>query len=298
MEISQAQAFLVLAEELHFGRAAQRLNMTQPPLSRIIRGLEKQWGVELFTRSTRNVKLTPVGAALIEPARALVAASDDVNTAMADAKAGRTGKLTMGFTGGSFQRGILALTRQLRKDMPRVGVNLISGRLSHVGLSQVIDGTLDIAIGRWNVIPDSIDHLDLESEKMVIALPDSHRLAREKAVSFKDLEKENWIALPGGYGSALHNQLMMLTGKAGYSPNIVQHIDNSWTILVLVSAGAGVTLTLSSVAKSTRVEGVVFKPIADPAPDLMVRLVWRRDSKNPVVAPAIESAKTAFGMRD
>ncbi|MDO5368384.1 LysR family transcriptional regulator, partial [Kocuria sp.] len=175
MEVHQAKAFLAVAEELHFGRAATKLRVAQPPLSRLIKQLEKSMGAELFERSTRHVALTPAGKALIEPATRLVATSEDAKRAVRDAVSGETGRVRLGFAGASINHKVGELARQVKAKRPGLMLELHSSQFSHLGLERLLDDSLDLVIGRWDFIPAELNSCILAHEEVMVVLPSNHR---------------------------------------------------------------------------------------------------------------------------
>lgn len=292
MEVREAEAFLMVADELHFGRAAARLNMAQPPLSRLIRQLEKRLRARLFDRSTRSVVMTPAGSALVEPARRLIDASREARKAVASAMSGETGTVHIGFAGASINRTVGDLARQLRQTHPRVLLEFHGSQFSPTGLSRVVDGTLDLAFGRWDFVPAELESHVIALETPLVVLPARHRLAEQSEVHMADLAQENWITLPGGFGSALHNRLTTLTRNAGFVPRVAQTAPDSWTLVILVAAEMGCALTLDSVRDNVSTPGVVFRRIAGSQEPLEVRMIWRRDDPSPALRNVTEAART------
>lgn len=291
MEVHQARAFLAVAEHLHFGHAAQSLHMAQPPLSRIIRRLETELGADLFDRSTRHVELSPQGAALVEPARELVRLSESMASIVRDSLDGSTGRVALGFAGGSVNDLVGDLAREVRSRRPGIDLELHSSQFSHVGLERVLAGDLDVVLGRWDHLPPAVDSRLVATEQLLVALPEGHRLAAENAVRAEDLADEAWIVLPGGARGTLTNRMHTLALNAGFAPRRLQTAPDSWTIMVLVGARMGVSLTLSSVREHTPAPGVVFRPLL-PEPDpVEVRMIWRRDDANPALAAVVDISR-------
>lgn len=296
MEVSDAKAFLALAEELHFGRAAQRLQMGQPPLSRLIQRLERSLGTELFKRTSRQVELTVAGRSLIEPARELVAASERAVEAVKSTITGQIGAVSLGFAGASSNAEVAALTRELAIRAPRLRFEVQSSQFADDSLKKVLDQSLDFAIGLWDFVPSELDALHLSDDDVLIALPKNHPLAKRESIAIARLAHDPWINLPGGYNSALQNRFRHLSLNAGFVPRRNQTVPDSWTVMLLVGLGMGASLTLSSVASSVPADDVAFLQIDDAAnTPLPLRLVWRRDAFNPVLQTVIETAKDLFG---
>jgi DNA-binding transcriptional LysR family regulator len=291
VDIAQAEAFLAVAEELHFGRAAARLNVAQPPLSRIIKQLENDVGAQLFDRSTRHVELTRAGQALVEPAQRLLVAAEGAYQAVQDAQSGDSGQVHIGFAGASVHRSMGELTRRVRLTSPRLRLRFHGSQFSHLGMNGVLDGSLDLAIGRWDFIPNEVDSRVLRLEEVILALPAGHRLSRQSSVRIQDLAHEPWISLPSGFGAALPNRLTHLAMQAGFVPRVSQIAPDSWTLVVLVGAGVGCAVTLDSVRDNVTAEGVIFKTIEGDNPPLEVRVVWRRDNDNPGLPTVVRAAE-------
>ncbi|WP_235604896.1 LysR substrate-binding domain-containing protein [Enteractinococcus helveticum] len=295
LEVKQAEAFLAVAVELHFGRAAGRLRIAQPPLSRMIKQLERQLGVELFIRSTRSVELTAIGQALLDPARKLVAASQEAVETVLHVSAGKIGRVRIGFAGASTYQTVGDISRQLRSQHPGLTLDVHSAMFSPNALQHVLDQELELAIGRWDFLPPELDSLILAQEEVIVALPPNHRFADNESIAMRDLADENWISLPIDSGSALHNRLIHLAFVAGFTPRITQTAPDSWAQLVLVEVQSGCAITLNSVRRHLPDLGVRFKTIADsPNPPLDVRLIWRKDNLTPPVQAAIDVARELF----
>lgn len=294
MEVHKATAFLAVAEELHFGRAAARLHMAQPPLSRLIRQLETELGADLFIRNTRHVSLTPQGQALLEPAQELVRLAKQMKDVVLKSKNGMIGHVRLGFAGASVNQAVGELARRIRRQRPGISLELFSSQFSHLGLQRVLDNSLDLVIGRWDFLPAEIDSRLVAYEELLIALPESHRLAGQEAVAATDLADEPWLVLPGGAGATLPNRLNTLAMNAGFVPRIVQVAPDSWTLVVLVGAEMGVALTLSSVREHVPSRGVVYKPLSQEHKPVEVRLIWRRGDLNPALRSVIEVSKSVF----
>lgn len=295
MEVHEARAFLAVAQELHFGRAAAQLRIAQPPLSRLIKSIEKSLGTALFERSTRQVSLTPAGAALVEPAKELVAASENARTAVAKSVTGETGRVRLGFAGASINRTVGELARHVRSHRPGIHLELHGSQFSHLAMQKVLDGTLDLAIGRWDFIPAELRSSVLGYEELMVVLPADHPLAGEQRVSMAQLAEESWVILPTGPGAALQNRLTSMAMAAGFMPRIAQVAPDSWTLLVLVAAQIGCALSLDTVRDNVSSDGVVFRPLAQPQRPLDVQLVWRAADPNPALRAVVRLAQNLYG---
>ncbi|MCT1957293.1 LysR family transcriptional regulator [Kocuria rhizophila] len=295
MEVHEAKAFLAVAEELHFGRAAASLRIAQPPLSRLIKSIEKSLGAQLFERSTRQVSLTPAGRALVDPARELVAASVNARDAVAKSVTGETGRVRLGFAGASINRKVAELARHVRAQRPGVRLELHGSQFSHTAMQKVLDGTLDVAIGRWDFIPSELRSSVIGHEEVMVVLPGNHRLAEAAAIDLAELAEESWVVLPNGPGAALQNRLTSLATTAGFVPRVAQVAPDSWTLVVLVAAQIGCALSLDSVRDNVSSDGVVFRPLAQPQRPLDVQLVWRAADPSPALRAVVRLAQNLYG---
>ncbi|WJY68523.1 LysR family transcriptional regulator [Corynebacterium auris] len=298
MEVQEARAFLVLAEELHFGRAADRLNMAQPPLSRAIRQLERRLKVKLFDRSTRRVELTTAGAALVEPARKLVEASEAAVRAARDAASGTTGVVRLGFASASVRGVVSQLVRSTQDRLPSVTLELHSALLSVNGLDKVLSGEIDCMIGRWNTLPAEVDSRELFREEIVAVVPETHPLAVQgrASISMADLANEEWIVLQGGPGAALQTRVSTLARRAGFVPSVRSTVPDSWTQLVLVASGVGVALTLDSVRDNSNREYLHYMTLKDEDRYVDVQLVWKKDNDNPAFQKLMVCLESIFPL--
>ena len=261
MEIQQVRAFLAVAEELHFGRAAERLGVLQPPLSRTIRSLEDNLGVSLFHRTTRSVQLTSAGEALIEPARKMLEFESLAVDSVQRAATGETGRIGFGFARSS-SRGLAAsLVTASRKRSPGIVFSLESNVFAEEGLARLIDGTLDLALGRWAKRPPGVTGRPVMVERLCAALPEGHRLAGRSSVRVDELAEEDFITLPPHPSSTLRENTIALCVDAGFTPRIAQNAPDSQTIGALVAAGMGISVTFASVSANTREAGTVAVPL-------------------------------------
>lgn len=291
MEVQQARAFLAVAEELHFGQAAERLRVTQPHLSRMIKQIEQSLHTELFERSTRRVDLTVAGEAVIGPARELVEASESVRRVVRETVNGTTGTVHLGFAGASTHESVGEISRRVRRNSPGVSLQLHSSQFSNQGLARVLEGTLDANIGRWDFLPPEIASIVVGVEELLVALPASHPASDFPQVSMADLADESWLVLPGGAGSILHNRLNSVSMAAGFVPRVLEETPDSWTQIALVGAEMGCALTLDSVRNNVTSPYVAFRPIHGLDAHLEVKLIWKRTNRNPALRPVLSTVR-------
>lgn len=294
MEFQHLQAFLAVADELHFGRAAERLHMAQPPLSRTIKQLERDLGAQLFDRTTRIVRLTAAGEALIEPAQEVLEGCRTARNAVRGAGRGETGRVRVGFAGPSSYHMVGALSRLVRHRHPGIELSLQSTTYAYEGLRLVMDGHLDMAMVRWAVEPTGVAHRIIAREHAVLVVPDDHRLADRDLVSMADCRDEPFVALPADPGSSVRDTFIRDAHAAGYVPNIVQTAPDSWTVMSLVAAGVGITHTLDTAFVNAQNDGLTMVRLREGLKPSFARLAWRADDKNPALRAVLEASKEAL----
>ncbi|MCW3492659.1 LysR substrate-binding domain-containing protein [Microbacterium sp. SSM24] len=298
MELRDIEAFVAVAEELHFGRAAARLHISQPPLSNRIRQLEADLKVSLFTRSTRSVTLTDAGQRLLGPARQVLTQLS-LTRAVAEAiVAGETGRVRVGFAGASTQRSLPILSRAIRELHPGIELQLQSQAYVFTAMEMLRDGSLDLAFARLPSPDPDLDFRVIEVEEIVCALPTGHRLARRESVRLTDLRNEGFISLPDDQGSILQATMSALCVTAGFTPRVTQYAPDSATALALVAAGVGVTITLSTVQPVQPME-VVYLPLEDISPSHMfATLAWRRADPSPALRTVLKASEGSLPTPD
>lgn len=294
MELSHVRAFLAVAEELHFGRAAERLHIAQPPLSRLIQQLERDLGTQLFERTTRSVRLTPAGEALIAPATEILDGFRVAKAAVNAAGKGEIGRVRVGFAGPSSHMLIGKLARLVREKHPGIELGLRSVTYAAEGLSQVMDGVLDLAMVRWRVAPPGIASRVILNEHYVLVVPEDHRLACRKMVSMAELRDEQFVALPADPASSLRDSFIRKCHEAGFAPDIVQVAPDSWTVMALVAAGVGVTYSYDSVVVHIPREGIAVIPLEEGVAAVHARLAWRSGGVSPALLRVLEVSEVAL----
>lgn len=277
MDLRRLTCFLAVAEELNFSRAAERLHMSQPPLSQQIRLLEQEMGAQLFERSRRAVTLTPAGLLLREKALQIVALHQQAGELCRMAASGVAGRLRIAFTASvplfdAFSR----LLGDFRQRYPQVELDL-----EHMTTGQQIaaltSGSIDIGFMRPSPafrIPMPIREQTLWRDELVLALPAAHPLAAQanEPVDLKRLAGQAFVLHPSVLGGGLHEHILSLCSQAGFMPRIAQPARETSTMLALVAAGLGVSV-MPSVYERIRPPGVVFRPLTDAARHSRIALV-------------------------
>jgi DNA-binding transcriptional LysR family regulator len=276
------RAFIVVAEELHFGRAATRLNMSQPPLSQLIRQFEARVGTELFTRSTRTVRLTLAGEELLRRARRLADDNDATLRAVRRAGGGDVGKLALGFVSSAAYRVLPAALARYRAQYPDVELMLYE-QLSADLTERLVAGTIDIAIFRRHprAVEPELVFERVHRERMVLAIPAGHPYADQPEVAMTALDGQPFVGFHREGSSYFHATQTRVFREHHVRPRIVYESVLP-TLLALVEAGMGMALVPESAA-GLRPSGVVYRPLRGIAQAFDVNLYSARrlDNANP-----------------
>lgn len=275
MDLKLLQAFVMLAEELHFTRASERLGMAQPVMSQWIRKLEDECGVALVERTTRAVKLTAAGSAALPHARQMVEASRLMGRAIQQEGTPVLGSVTLGYAGASSRPWLPGITRAVRREAPGVDLRLRSMVYANSAPSLLMAGDLHVAFSRRPLTYTGLDDRVFEYERVLVGVSTDHRLAEHEEIDIRELVDEPWVMFPGQQGSTVRDMGMRLADQAGFVPKITQEAPDSYTILGLVAAGVGVTMTVSSVAH-VDTPGLKLTPLAGRPRYLTATLLHRR----------------------
>ncbi|SOC45992.1 LysR family transcriptional regulator [Rhizobium subbaraonis] len=286
IETRLLRQFIVVAEELHFNRAANRLNMAQPPLSQAIKRLEEEIGARLLERDNRNVTLTGAGQDFLRTARKLLGELEEGVENARRIASGVAGRLSVSFIDTAHLDFLPQILRSFRQAYPDVQLDLHEGTTAHQ-IKLLQSATMDAGFMRWPGTPvTGLVFKRVRSEAVLVALPAGHRLAVASRVPLAALADENFIASPRSEGLGFHDQMVGLCRKAGYSPRIVQFANQMQTIASLVAAGIGAALVPGSLA-AVRRDDVVFRRIEVDAPEheLHIDLVvcWRAEERGAVL---------------
>ena len=273
MHLKYLQAFAVLAEELHFGRAAERLSVAQPQLSVWIRRLEQDLGVALFDRSSRTLRLTEAGHAVREPVLQTLESARLIERAALLGAAGVVGQVAVGYAGASSRAVLPPLAKAVRKAEPGIELKLVSMVYAGSVPAQVAAGALDIGFSRMPVRTTEVNSRIFAYERLLAALPEDHPLAAQETVDLKDLAHEPFVSFPARQGATLRAASLRLALEAGFSPRVMQEAPDSYAILGLVAAGVGVTLTLSSVSHISH-PGLAYRELKGSPTYLAAVVVW------------------------
>jgi DNA-binding transcriptional LysR family regulator len=292
LELRQLRYFIAVAEEKHFGRAALRLHMTQPPLSQTIQGLEQLLGTPLFVRTKRSVALTPAGIALLPEAQRLLQQAAALPDLARRAASGNAGLLTLSFISTADYSILPPLLLRFRERYPQVRIDLREAT-TDVQLDDLVLGKIDAGL-LLPPFPDKtraqLDYLPLLSEPLLAAIPQGWLPGKTRggrraggALSLKALSDLPLIIFPRRISPAFHDTIIACFRDAGVTPHIGQEAIQMQTIIGLVSAGMGMALVPQSVSNLKR-PGVEYRSLSDAAPLIETGLAWRRDNVSPVLA--------------
>ena len=262
MEFRHLRYFLVLAEELHFGRAARRLSISQPPLSLNIQQLEASVGARLFTRSSKQVALTAAGLAFVPAARALLEQSTQAANLARDVGRGMAGSLTIGFAGTLLYSGLPGILAQFQAQHPLLRV-VLKEMSSSEQLIELTHDRLDVGFVHTSRVPPELSQILVASQAFVGCLPAAHPLTRHPALPLGLLAGEPFAVVTRAVSPDYHDRILATCARAGFSPEIRFELQHWLSVVALVSRGMGVALVPQALQQSA-MPGAVFVPLADP----------------------------------
>lgn len=280
-DLRHLRYFVTVAEELHFGRAASRLGMAQPPLSQQIQRLEQLLAVRLLERTSRRVHLTPAGEVFLVEARRVLAAAEGAVDAAQRVGRGESGTLRVAFAATVMFLALPRIIRTFRADFPRVHLDL---REMPTGpqLSGLQTGEIDIGFVREPRPDPELEIVTVMREPLRIAVHRSHPLAAKATLGVRDLMHEPFVLFPAELAPGLHAQVMALCRDAGFTPKVVEESRELYTSVALVEAGVGVSILPASVEKLGWT-GVRYRPIPSAKAETRIAAAWRKDRSRPVI---------------
>ncbi|MET3654292.1 LysR substrate-binding domain-containing protein [Dyella japonica] len=285
-DFRQLRYFVTVAEELSFTRAAQRLYISQPPLSQQIQSLENDLGVRLLERNKRNVSLTEPGKLFLEQARQILDKAEEARAQMADAATGFSGKLRLAYTVSvTFHPALPQTLLRYRSFAPQVRL-ILSEMYTEQQYAALLAGEVDVGFVR-----DEPEHpgmarllrLDvIDREPLLLALPANHPLADRESIWLREVAMEAFVVQPRELAATLYDRLAQIAAKANFHPLIRQHAQQINGLLVLVAAGMGLALVPASM-RSVSLPGVKYLRLEDPDAYMLLALASRLDEPSPVV---------------
>lgn len=283
-ELSQLRCFVAAAEELHFGRAAQRLNMTQSPLSRQIQLLERILDVTLLERTSRNVALTPAGRVFLIEARRIVRLAESASLSARRVAKGDAGKVAIGFTAVSGYTLVPQIVAQARAALPNIELELremVTGDQTDA----LLTGMIDIGFVRPPVTRQEFDTALMSNEPLIVALPSGDSRQAKSILEPSDLDDLPLIMYSRQGAGYFHDMLVRLFDEAGVSPQFVQHVTQIHSMLGLVRAGLAAAVVPQS-ATGLHPDDVQFRQLTTkPDHPVELHMAWRRDNANPALEP-------------
>lgn len=297
MELRHLRYFVAVAEELHFGRAAQRLHIAQPPLSRQIKDLERELDADLFERLPRGVQLTAAGRAFLPQARLTLAQAERAKRSAQRAAQGETGRLRVGFIDAATYPGVLpGVLAFFRMHLPLIGLSLFE--MDSAEQEEALrEGRIDIGILQ-SPPADAERWLHLEevySDPLVAALPRTHRRAARRRLALADLADEGFVLFPRSVDPTLYDEVIARCRGAGFSPRLAQEAASWQTLTGLVSAGVGIAFIPQTLSRIRR-PGVVFHPVRGLPVKMRIFAAWRRNDRSPVRERFVTALRALSGV--
>lgn len=288
MELRHLRSFLALADELHFGRAAERLGIAQPPLSRHIQQLEAEVGVALVERGSRSVRLTRAGEILRDRVRPQV---EGIAAAVAETRAvgaGWHGRLCVGFITNMSYALLPRVLERLRDEAPEAVFDVHETSVDDAERG-VREERFDLALTRVPIEDQGLMQRVLHEERLLLVLPAGHRLIDKEELSFADVLEEPFIMCQRPERAPLQHIILRRCAEAGFTPRVVQEVGGKTLMMELVAAGMGLTFVPESSAFSTR-PGLVYRAVTDPIAPIAMAGIWRRENTNPLRRVFLDAA--------
>lgn len=286
MELRHLRYFVAVAEERHFGRAAARLHMAQPPLSQQVRNLEAELGVELLRRTTRRVDLTAAGEAYLARAREVLASVDEAGAEARRIADGLVGRVVIGCVGSATYSLLPALARTLREELPGIDFAFRGEMLVPDQTAALRDGRIDLALLRSPVDDAALRVTALRRESLIVALPEAHPLAARQRVRVTDLREEELIVHVGRGRSVMHGLVTSLCRDAGFEPKLRHEVEETSTLVTFVAAGLGVALVPEPVA-ALGVAGATYRPLVGTTVRVELAVATRADDESAALGRAL-----------
>lgn len=282
MELRHLRYFVAVAETRHFGRAAQRLHMAQPPLSQAIRQLEADVGAELFARTTRQVNLTRAGEVFYQDAVRILDSVEGTSRRVKRVAEGHQGVLRIGLTGLASYRQLPALARIVERELPDVALEIRTEMLTSAQERGLLDRELDVGLLRPPVREELITCRRVAREPLVLVLPENHRLVGQDSIDLAELRAEHFVMYSEATRSVVNEAVIRSCLAADFYPHCAHEVAETSVLLALVAAGLGVALVPESVRAIT-LDGVLFRPVRG-SESVDLALAWRNDDTSPLLA--------------
>jgi DNA-binding transcriptional LysR family regulator len=295
MELRHLRYFIAVAEELHFGRAAQRLNICQPPLSQQIKSLEDELEVRLFDRSRKNISLTEAGSAFLVDARAILRHVESCKYRVRRISAGQEGELRLGLVPSALDTFLPEAIGAFRLERP--GITLELNELGTLAQLQAIgEGRIDLGIVRlFEQVPPGLNRETILREPYVLAIPHGHPLSEHKSVPLAALDGQPLLFFPREQHPRLFDRITACFAEVGSAPNIVQEASTKRASIAFVAARVGVALVPSSAGKQDY-RGVVFRAVLGDLPWVEFSMVWRDRNETEALQALRRTVQRSSGL--
>ncbi|OUL34412.1 LysR family transcriptional regulator [Nostoc sp. 106C] len=289
MELRHLRYFVTLAEELHFGKAAEKLHIAQPPLSQQIRQLEQELGFELFHRTKRNVQLTEAGQVFLVEVQQILQQLQQAVQIGRQTNRGEMGQLVVGFVSTAAYNILPIILKYFRSRVPGVSLELHE-LTTDQQLEWLREGRMDVGFIRPPVEDKTFSWEIIFQESLIVALPETHWLANQSDVSLTSLANEPFILFPRKLAPGLYDLIISLCQQAGFSPSVAQEAIQMQTIVSLVAGEMGVAIAPESLQNLQRT-GVVYKNIQESTPKAAIAMICRKNEKSPTVQRFLETVR-------
>ncbi|WP_284640082.1 LysR family transcriptional regulator [Paenibacillus silviterrae] len=293
MELRQIEYFTVVAEELHFGRAAARLQMTQPPLSQQIIQLEGELGVKLFERSKRHVELTNAGKVFLHEVRTVLTQLDQAKVAAVRAQMGMAGRLVLGFVGSAIFDILPNIVRAFQEQFPDIDL-VLREMPTPMQVEAFHRKDIDIGFVRTPVVDPLISLMPVYQETCVAVVPKLNPLAQRASISMSVLSKERFILVEREVWPSWYDDILSQCRNAGFSPIIRQDVKEIQTVVGLVAAGLGISIVPKS-TENLHARDVAYITIEEGAPRAEMSIAWRTDDHSTIVKQFLSTATRLIG---
>lgn len=290
MELRQLKYFVTVAEELHFGRAAEALHLSQPALSKQIQALENSLEIQLFERTKHWVRLTIAGQKFLETAHRILHEVEEGIQVTRQVADGEIGRLRIGFTETTLFSLAPNIVKTYREQYPKVELILTNGG-TEAQVEALRTHQIDVGFVYLPIRESSLSIHPLFEEVYITAVPTTHRLARQQRIALQSLANEPLIFYPRSLAPVLHANFIKCCEQAGFVPNIVQEAELAQTRLGLAAAGVGITFVLSNI-QNLSAKGIVYRPLIGDFLMLKLALAWRQNESLPVVHEFLKVLKT------
>jgi DNA-binding transcriptional LysR family regulator len=291
LELRHLKYFVAVADELHFGRAAERLGISQPPLSQQIHALEQRLGAKLFERKGRGIELTHAGTALLPRARGILIQAERAAESVARTQRGELGELHLGLmSSGPFTFVVPRVLARFRERLPHVRLQIHEMATSHQ-VDALEQGVIDVGVIRPEPLPDTVKAIELFKDSVTAVMHVSNPLAATAGpINIRELIDEDFIFYQRSLGVRFYDEVIAMCRKAGFSPRILYEVRELPTIIGLISGGFGVAVLPGSIQRMT-VQDVVYRRVADVDAVTAVWAIYRDETSNPLVNAFLEIAQ-------